>query len=630
MKTSKSFTQSTHSGADVNRNRRETLRHATGSWAPRWRRWRRRLLRFVPRRGGAPVQFVYSRRYAVDLDSPVIDRERGQRVLTFLDREGLLRRGDLHRTRRVSMRKLLRVHDADYLASLETPEGLSRVLGHSIEPSRVEEVLLAERAMVGGTVLAARLALRDGSRVFNLGGGLHHALPDRGQGFCLFHDIAVAIVHLRRRGFAGRILVVDLDLHDGEGTRRIFADDPTVHTYSVHNRHLDDVGAIASTSLELGTGVTDDRYRHAIESTLPEVVERFDPEFVFYLAGVDPAFDDRIGDWQIGADTLLWRDRFVVELVRPEGSRRPLVILMAGGYGHQAWRHTARFATWLAGGKVVEPPDTGDLPLTTYRRLARHLSEPMFLGEATGDENEWGLTAEDLPGPTGAPAPRILGRYTVHGVELALERLGLLGKLRALGYEHVVLEADLGMPMGDTLRLVAPTPERPVLMELRGRIDANTVPGLTVLFVEWMLSQNPRSGFPRNRPELTGQKHPGTGLLRDIASLLLLAAERIELDGLAYVPSHVALALQSAGLAGFVDAERGRRFAAAHRAVRGRPFLERVRLLEGGKVVDAATGEPYRWEPTLLLVPVSDSARARVEIAWTERCDDDPRYVVED
>lgn len=584
----------------------------TGPWGQRGRRWGRRILSSLSLRRGGPVQWVHSRRYAVDLDAPVVDRRRAQRVLTQLDREGLLGRGDLHRTRRVSLRKLLRVHDPEYLRSLESAEGLSRTLGHRVHESEVDDFLLAQRAMVGGTVLAARLALRDRRVLFNLGGGLHHAMPDRGQGFCLFHDVAVAIRHLRARGFVGRILVVDLDLHDGEGTRHIFADDATVHTYSVHNRHLGDTDVTEATSIELGTGVDDARYLTAIQDSLPEVVASFAPEFTFYLAGADPAHDDKLGDWQISARGMLRRDRLVTDLLRPAESDRPLVILLAGGYGHQAWRYTARYATWLATGRAVEPPSTDELPITDYRRLARHLSEPLFLTEAASEGDDWGLTAEDLPGPAAVRAKRILGRYTVHGVELALERMGFLKRVRALGYEHVVLEADLDRPTGDTLRLVAQQPGRPVIMELRGRIDREIVPGLTVLFVEWLLSQDPAGRFREHRPGLGGQKHPGTGLLRDVASLLLLACEHLDLDGLCFVPSHVSLAVQSRGLATVVDARAAARLDAALRPLRGRTFLRKVRSLEEGHVVDATSGQPYRWEPTPMLVPVTDAARARL------------------
>ena len=122
-------------------------------------------------------------------------------------------------------------------------------------PREVEATLDLQRLMAGGTIQATRLALRTGGIAVHLGGGFHHAMPDAGLGFCVFNDVAVAIRRLRGRGFAEPVLVVDLDLHDGNGTRRIFADDPTVHTFSIHNDHWGDTEAVASTSIALGPGV---------------------------------------------------------------------------------------------------------------------------------------------------------------------------------------------------------------------------------------------------------------------------------------------------------------------------------------------------------------------------------------
>jgi hypothetical protein len=174
-------------------------------------RTQRRIRRHLPWVNKAPVQWVFSDRYDLDLRFPTADALRAQRLLSFIEREGILRSGDLHRARRVAMSHLLRVHHVDYLRSLETAEGISRVFGIPVDPAMVDELLLWQRAMVGGTMLSARLALRDGITLFNLGGGLHHARADRGQGYCLFNDIAIAIHFLRRRWLFGeRVLVVDL------------------------------------------------------------------------------------------------------------------------------------------------------------------------------------------------------------------------------------------------------------------------------------------------------------------------------------------------------------------------------------------------------------------------------------
>jgi acetoin utilization deacetylase AcuC-like enzyme len=558
----------------------------------------------------APVQWVYSDRYNLDLSFPTADALRSQRLLSYLEREGILRSGDLHRARRTSMGHLLRVHDIEYLRKLETAEGVGRVFGVPIQPAQVDELLLWQRAMVGGTILSARLALRDGITLFNLGGGLHHARPDRGQGYCLFNDVAVAVEFLRRRWlFRERILVVDLDVHDGDGTRAFFRDDATVHTFSIHNRTLLDPGdAVEDTCIELGTGVTDDVYLECVERELPRLVERFRPELVFYLAGADVAHDDRHGDWEISEAGVLERDRFVMETLRPEGSDRAVVVLLAGGYGQNAWRYSARFASWLTLGRTVEPPATQNLPLAAWRKIVSRLSEP--LPEPTRDREEdpddWGLTAEDLPGPMVATRSSLLGRFSVHAVELALERLGLMHRLRRLGYEHLKVEADLDHPLGQGLRVVSVAPERRVLFELRGRIEAELVPGFRTLFVEWMLSQDPGAEFRAKRPGLPGQEAPGLNILGDVASLLILGTEHLELDAMSFIPTHFSLVLQSWSHVRCVDPVRQGETEAVMELLDSRDFLRSLDQVMAGEIRHRESGEPWRWEPTAVCVPVSE------------------------
>ena len=152
--------------------------------------------------------------------------------------------------------------------------------------------------------------------------------------------------------------------------------DRSVHTFSIHNRTLLDVEAVEDTCIELGTGVDDGLYLETLRRELPPLVERLQPELVFYLAGADVARDDRHGDWNISADAILERDRFVMETLRPPGSERAVVVLLAGGYGNNAWRYSARFCSWLVLGRSLEPPATEDLPLAMWRKLTARLSEP--------------------------------------------------------------------------------------------------------------------------------------------------------------------------------------------------------------------------------------------------------------
>ena len=169
----------------------------------------------------------------------------------------------------------------------------------------------------------------------------------------------------------GRILVVDLDLHDGEGTRHIYREDDTVHTFSIHNRDLGDTVAIASTSVALGTDVGDRTYLAAIREHLPRVFAEVKPDLVYYLAGADPWVEDRLGDWRVTLDGLLERDRLVIDLVRDaKRVKVPTVILLAGGYGRHAWRHGAAFFSWLLSGNadLDIPPELESIVLSCLEK----------------------------------------------------------------------------------------------------------------------------------------------------------------------------------------------------------------------------------------------------------------------
>lgn len=575
------------------------MRHQLGAW---WRRtW--------PWAHPSPVQWLYSHRYNVEIPFFAADLARGERILGHLDQLRLIDPGDLHRPRRASMRKLRLAHTDRYLRLLQSHRTIERIVGLGLPPGLADEIMLAERSMVGGTLVATRYALDRDWIMVNLGGGLHHAHADQGQGFCLFNDVAIAILHQRARGFTGPVLVIDLDLHEGDGTRSIFADDPSVFTLSIHNHPLGEGEAVADRRVALGEHVDDTTYLSTVREEVPRAIEEHRPELVYYLAGTDVAADDKLGNWEISAEGIVERDRFVVESVRRRTPAIPLVVTLAGGYGLHAWRHSARFLAWLRAGRTQpEPPLTADLPLPTYRRLSRLLSVPRERPAEDGFAS-LGLSESDLPGVTPAQSRRFLGRYTVHGIELALEKSGLLDRIRAEGYESLHLEADLAGETGQTLRLVSSQPEREVLLELRARRDSSFVEGLEVIFVEWLLSQNPRAEFLVHRPELPGQKHPGLGLLRDVASLLWVGCEALGLDGFAFVPSHVALALQSFDLAVVVDREKARELGGALRAVEGASFVEKVRALEEGRVLRARDGRPFRYEPVPMLIPVSEKAR---------------------
>jgi len=268
-----------------------------GPVARAFRRGRRRLGSLLRR---PAVDFVYSLRYQLELPGLLHDPRRGEQILAFLDSTGLLGRRALHAPVPATFRQLRRVHTDDYLDSLNLPGALDRITGLTLPEILSDRVLASQRFMVGGTLKATALALASGGIAVNLGGGLHHAFAGKGERFCIYNDVATAIAELRTGGFTGNILVVDLDVHDGDGTRAIFAHDPSVHTFSIHNRSTPDAEeAVEATAIELGFGVGDAAYLDAVHSSLPPVVAAFQPELVFYLAGADPAAGDQIGDWKI-------------------------------------------------------------------------------------------------------------------------------------------------------------------------------------------------------------------------------------------------------------------------------------------------------------------------------------------
>jgi acetoin utilization deacetylase AcuC-like enzyme len=590
-----------------------------------WRRGRRRLSRF----GGAPrVQFVYSQGYQLELPGIGYDPRRGERILAGLDAAGLLDPDAVHSASAIPFRHLRRVHGDDYLDSLTRPDALLPILGLHIPEELAERVLEVQRTMAGGTLAATQLALASRRIAVSLGGGFHHAFAAKGERFCVYNDVAAAIAERRAHDFTGRVLVVDLDLHDGDGTRSIFAADPTVHTFTIHNRTSPGIDAVEATVVELGDGVGDAPYLAAIREHLPPVLERFAPDLVFYLAGCDPAADDQIGDWKITAGGMLERDRFVLGCLRGlrglrgeprrERLRAPLVILLAGGYGPNSWRYSARFLSALLNrGRAIEPPSTEELLLTRYRRLARGLAEHELTGEArrpSGREarhDDWGLTEEDLASALGSPRRprRALGFYSCQGLELTLERAGLLDRARSLGFDSPHLELDVDNPTGDTVRLYGSRGTRELLIETRLRIDRGAIPGMAMLRAEWLLLQNPRGEFTAEHPPLPGQAHPGLGMLNDILALLVLACDRLQLDGIVFVPAHYHVAAQGRKIVRFLHPEDEGLFRALERALAGLPLAEAAVVVADGGLLDTLTGQPFAWQPVPMVFPVSERLR---------------------
>jgi acetoin utilization deacetylase AcuC-like enzyme len=246
--------------------------------------------------------------------------------------EGLVAPEDLHLPEPASDAELLRAHDPVYLEKVATgtlEPAAQRRIGFPWSPGMVER----SRRSAGATILACREALRSGCAV-NLAGGTHHAFADRGEGYCVFNDAAVAARALQSEGRVKRVVVIDCDVHQGNGTAALLRDDPTVYTFSLHGRRNFPFHKEASDlDVELEDGTGDAEYLAALEAALDRVLGVAGADLAIYLSGADPHERDRLGRLGLTFAGLAERDRMVLERCREAGL--PVAVTMAGGYGKE-------------------------------------------------------------------------------------------------------------------------------------------------------------------------------------------------------------------------------------------------------------------------------------------------------
>ncbi|WP_308469374.1 histone deacetylase family protein [Alsobacter metallidurans] len=264
-----------------------------------------------------------------------------RRLAEILVEEGVVAAGDLLRPEPASFEQLSRVHAAEYVRQtfdLAIPRAIEREIGLPMTAS----VVARARAAAGGTVLTARLALERGLAC-NTAGGSHHAGPLHGAGFCTYNDVAVAARALLDDDSVSRILVVDLDVHQGDGTAFIFADEPRVFTFSMHGeKNYPLRRATSDLDIDLPDGMEDDAYLARLADVLPGLVDRVRPDLVFYNAGVDPHREDRLGRLALSDEGLGARDAFVLRTCLGKG--RPVAGVIGGGYDRDVERVARRHA----------------------------------------------------------------------------------------------------------------------------------------------------------------------------------------------------------------------------------------------------------------------------------------------
>ncbi|HTS12638.1 MAG TPA: histone deacetylase [Candidatus Limnocylindrales bacterium] len=276
-----------------------------------------------------PFKLIYHDRYDLNLGAHVFPSQKYRLIRNRLLEEGTAERDDFLAPEPATDEDVLRVHSQEYVYKLKTGK-LSHTEILRMEVPYSKELIEACWLAAGGSILAGRRALEDGWAA-NIGGGFHHAYPDHGEGFCVIHDVAVAIRRLQFDGAIERAMVVDTDVHHGNGTAAIFGGDGTVFTLSIHQENNYPYPKPPSTiDIHLPDGTRDDDYLAILEKHLHRAFDEFAPQIVFYVGGADPYREDQLGGLALTIDGLAKRDALVFDYARRH--RVPAAITLAGGY----------------------------------------------------------------------------------------------------------------------------------------------------------------------------------------------------------------------------------------------------------------------------------------------------------
>lgn len=507
-----------------------------------------------------------------------VEPRRADLAAWYLLQERIIRPEVLRQPEVITYSDLARVHTAELLESFDEPASLARIFTVEASGLPVAEVMRSVRLACGGTLAAARAALRARAPAMNLQGGFHHAGPGRAGGFCPVNDIAVALATLRAEGFGGRVAVVDLDAHPPDGTSECLAGDARAWIGSLSGSEWTPLEGVDETVLPPGTG--DDAYLDALRGLL----ERMPPsDLVFVVAGGDVLAGDRFGRLGLTLAGARQRDLMVADAI--EGSAS--VWLPAGGYSDGAWRVLAGTALVLCG-RAEHRLRTADDPL---RRRFAELSLALVREEI----GEFRLTPEDLGAGAGgeAPATRLLGVYETSAVERAFERYGVTAHLARLGYGGLRFGiAPAGS--GEGVRVFGRAGGREHLL-IECVVERRTVDGAQVLWVGWLALRNPlAAGGEPGRPLLPGQDVPGLGMAREAGAMLAVVARGLGLAGVGFRPAWYHTAHAARHLFRFVDPARQARFEALARVLSGMSLREASMAVNEGRVL--MNGEPYVWE----------------------------------
>lgn len=270
---------------------------------------------------------VYSPNYYADIGPHVFPIEKYRRVAEVVRTRHQWPPALFFEPSPARPEQLLRVHSERYLQDLEACRVNARTAYSELPLTRaiVDMFVL----VCGGTIRTAELALAHGGAV-HIGGGFHHAFAEKAEGFCYLNDLAVAARAVQAEKHVQRLMIIDCDLHQGNGTARIFSDDDTVFTFSMHQRDLYPIKEKSDLDIHLPNGVRDEEYIRQLRSHVPAALDAFRPQMILYQAGADPYAGDQLGDLRLTIDGLAERDRLIYGWATERGM--PLAVTLGGGY----------------------------------------------------------------------------------------------------------------------------------------------------------------------------------------------------------------------------------------------------------------------------------------------------------
>jgi len=275
------------------------------------------------------MKFVYSSKYCVDLKGHIFPTEKYRLIYETLKKENIITDKNIFEPEMPDVAELREILIPEYLDDLLNTRLTSRTWTSELPVE--SDIIKWQMLGCGGSYLTGKLALECGA-CYHIGGGLHHAFSDHAEGFCYLNDVVFAAVKMLEQGVK-KIVVIDCDLHQGNGTAKFFENEKRVFTFSIHQEQLYPKKEKSNLDIGLDFDVGDEEYLRKLESALNKIFNEFKPEFVIYLAGADPYMFDQLGNLRLTIEGLIKRDEMVIEYSRENNLQ--MIVALGGGYAQE-------------------------------------------------------------------------------------------------------------------------------------------------------------------------------------------------------------------------------------------------------------------------------------------------------